>query len=400
MRLRLTILFLFLVLFSSHLSATDRAAYQATEHKKKLQSEQQKLSQTKKVVKKITTHTVQKNSTLVTSPAKKSTVFSQVTVANITHLLSTKSNFGEKPAVKIFIDHMVKKHQFERVALTKLMNQVKFHPKVISHIKKPLEKESWHTYQRLFVNPWRIQHGVEFWNRHEATLKRAEKEFGVPAAIIVATLGVETKYGQRMGDYRVIDSLSSIAFSDSPRAKFFRSELEAFLILTRSEKLDPLAIKGSYAGAIGQPQFMPSSFLSSAINFSNSGKIDLMHNEIDVIGSIANYYKQRGWMPDAPIAAEAITINNHYQNLFAKNNKISFSVAEWALHGILTKYKLNSNKIKAKLIILESPKDNGYWLGFHNFDVIKRYNSSNLYAMAVYELSLHITTQRERWNHG
>lgn len=310
-------------------------------------------------------------------------------------------NFSHRKDVQNFIDMMVKKHHFKKSSLTALFSKVKLREQVISHVKKPLEKQPWHTYQLLFVNEWRIQHGVQFWNKYADVLKKAESTYGVPASIIVATIGIETKYGQRTGDYRVIDSLTSLGFSESPRAPFFRKELEHFLILTRDEKLDPFKVMGSYAGAIGQPQFMPSSYRHYAVNFSKSGKTDLMNNEVDVIGSVANYYSKHGWKMDQPVAVQALLVGNRYHYLFESGNKRqTFSVSDFIKHGVIPKNKIFPESQQVKLITLESNYSKEYWLGFRNFDVIKRYNSSDLYAMAVYKLSNLITELKERSQNG
>ncbi len=311
------------------------------------------------------------------------------------------TNFAHRPDVQAFVQHMVKKYHFNENELLACFSTVKIRPQVIRLVKKPLEKEPWYTYKMLFVSEWRIKHGVEFWNKYEKELQRAEDLYGVPASVIVATIGIETKYGQRTGGYRVIDSLSNLAFSDSPRAPYFRSELEQFFLLTREQHLDPLKVMGSYAGAIGQPQFMPSSYRHYAVNFSNSGKTDLMNDEVDVIGSIANYYHQVGWKSNEPIVAPALIIGDRYHYLL-RNDKInqSMTVAELMKYGIVPRVKISPEQQKVKIIELQSYYNNEYWLGFRNFDVIKRYNASDLYAMAVYQLSSYITLLRERLNNG
>lgn len=317
-------------------------------------------------------------------------------MANLVH---ADTPYANRPDVQAFIQYMVKKYNFKQTDLIALFNQVKVRPQVIKHINKPLEKESWHTYQMLFVNEWRIKHGVIFWNKYKDALLRAEQTYGVPASIIVATIGVETKYGQRTGDFRVIDSLSNIAFSNSTRAAYFRTELTEFLLLSRDEHLDPLKIMGSYAGAIGQPQFMPSSYRYYAVNFSKSGKTDLMHNEVDVIGSIANYYKKHGWSTNQPVAAQALIIGDRYHYLM-RTHKLNqpLATADLLKYGIVPKHKLPSNYDNVKLIELQNRYSKEYWLGYHNFDVIKRYNASDLYAMAVFQLSGYITALKDRLN--
>ncbi|RDI42849.1 lytic murein transglycosylase B [Aquicella lusitana] len=310
-------------------------------------------------------------------------------------------HFVERKDVQEFIKTMVKKNRFNKEQLVELFSKVKLRPIVVTHVKKPLEKKPWYTYQMLFVNEWRIQHGVQFWNKYETVLRKAEAVYKVPASIIVATIGIETKYGQRTGDYRVIDSLTNLAFSDSSRAPFFRRELEQFLLLAREQKLDPLKVMGSYAGAIGQPQFMPSSYRHYAVNFSGSGKTDLMNDEVDVIGSIANYYSKHGWKLNEPVAIQAATIGDRY-NYLSRNNKIKepLLAADLAKYGIIPKTKIVPENQKLKIIELQNRYSKEYWLGLHNFGVIKRYNSSDLYAMAVYQLSIYISDLRERLNNG
>jgi membrane-bound lytic murein transglycosylase B len=320
-------------------------------------------------------------------------------VSGAISLAHADATFVARPDVQAFIERMITKHHFDKKTLTALFEEIKIRPQVIRHINKPLEKEPWRLYQMLFVNEWRIKHGVDFWNKYAAELDRAEKTFGVPASIIVATIGIETRYGQKTGEYRVIDSLSNIAFSDSKRANFFKKELEEFLLLTKEEKLDPLKIMGSYAGAIGQPQFMPSSYRYYAVNFSGSGKTDLMNDEVDVIGSIANYYKKHGWSIDEPIAVQAVIIGDRYNYLLRYNKpNQSYKFSELVRYGIIPKVNVPHDNLKVKIVALDNRYSQEYWLGFHNFDVIKRYNQSDLYAMAVYQLSYYIKTLKDRLN--
>lgn len=308
-------------------------------------------------------------------------------------------SFVNRSDVQSYIQEVVTKYKFDKKQLIAIFSEVKLRPQVIRHINKPLEKEPWRLYQMLFVNEWRITHGVEFWKKHEAALQQAEKVFGVPASIIVATIGIETRYGQKIGEYRVIDSLSNLAFSTSPRAGFFRKELTEFLLLTREQKLDPMKIMGSYAGAIGQPQFMPSSYRYYAVNFSGSGKTDLMNDEVDVIGSIANYYRKHGWGTNEPIAIQAVITGDRYNDLarFGRPNQ-AYAISDLSKFGITPKIPVEQDNTKVKVIELDNRYSTEYWLGFRNFDVIKRYNSSDLYAMAVYQLSYYIKTLRNRTN--
>lgn len=311
------------------------------------------------------------------------------------------TEFVNRSDVQEFIQSMVQRHHFKKEDLVTIFSNVKIRPQVIRHINKPLEKEPWRLYQMLFVNEWRITHGVEFWNKYATALEQAEKEFGVPASIIVATIGIETRYGQKTGEYRVIDSLSNLAFNHSARSNFFRKELTEFLLLTREQNLDPMKIMGSYAGAIGQPQFMPSSYRYYAVNFSKSGKTDLMHDEVDVIGSIANYYSKHGWLTNDPVAVQAVVMGDRY-NYLTRNgtSNQSYQISELARYGIIPKIEISHNNLKVKVIELDNRYNKEYWLGFPNFYVIKRYNPSDLYAMAVYQLSYYIKTLKNRTNKG
>ena len=193
--------------------------------------------------------------------------------------------FVDRPEVQEFIQKMVKKHKFKEKELVKLFDSVKVRPTVMKKVRSPLEQRPWHTYQMLFVTEWRIRKGVEFWEKHKDVLSKVEKKYGVPASIIVATIGVETKYGLHTGEYPVIDALTNIAFSGSTRSNFFKSELEEFLLLSREQHLDPLKVMGSYAGAIGQPQFMPSSYRHYAVSYRGHSKIDLSNNIDDIIAA-------------------------------------------------------------------------------------------------------------------
>ncbi len=316
-------------------------------------------------------------------------IFSQTSIAAET--------FGNNPEVRTFIKHMVQKYKFKEPQLIAIFNTVKVRPAVVQSVKAPLEENPWYRYQMLFVTEWRIREGVAFWKKYQDALTRAEKTYGVPASIIVATIGVETKYGKNTGSYRVIDALTNLGFSSSKRASYFRRELEEFLLLSREHHLDPLKVYGSYAGAIGQPQFMPSSYRSYAVNFSGNGNIDLSHNEVDVIGSIANYYKKHGWIYNQPVALPASVSGYHYYKLLS--GKQALPVSDYTELGIYPRGYAD-DELKAKLIQLKGYYRTEYWLGFHNFDVIKRYNTSTLYAMAVYQLSEYIAAVKGKLHDG
>ncbi|MCD6038656.1 MAG: mltB 2 [Gammaproteobacteria bacterium] len=319
-------------------------------------------------------------------------------IHNLFFAASAQANpsFASRPDVTAFIQQMVKQYKFKQASLIALFNTVKIRSAVIRKIKAPLEKEPWTLYQRLFVTEWRIRKGVEFWNRYQTALAQAEKKYGVPASIIVATIGVETKYGLHTGKFRVIDALSNIAFSNSVRAPFFKNELKEFLLLTREQKLDPMKVSGSYAGAIGQPQFMPSSYRRYAVSYNGHTKIDLANNELDIIASIGNYYKLHGWKTNQPVAMPISLVSHKFQ-FFLNTKKEVKIISKSALtdEGNMSDNQLLKNN-PHKIISLPTYWGNEYWFGFHNFDVIKRYNASDLYAMSVWQLSHYIATLREK----
>jgi membrane-bound lytic murein transglycosylase B len=299
----------------------------------------------------------------------------------------------ERKEVRTFIDDMVHKHDFDRAELNQLFSKVALRPKIIDAITRPAEAKPWHKYRPIFVTETRIKEGVDFWHKHEAELARAEQVYGVPPEIIVAILGVETRYGRHKGRYRVMDSLSTLAFNYPKRSKFFRSELEQYLLLTREEKLDPLTINGSYAGAMGKPQFISSSYRHYAVDFDGDGRRDLWNNTADAIGSIANYFRRHKWQPGGKIVSPAIVGSNHIQVLVKQGIKPHSTVAELRQRGVTAKTKLDMEALGA-LIELETLAGREYWLGLNNFYVITRYNHSQLYAMAVYQLGQEILKRK------
>lgn len=292
--------------------------------------------------------------------------------------------YQQRNDVQAFIQQMSVQHHFDQKQLTELFNQVKFNPHIISTMNAPHEGLPWYRYRVLFVTPERAKAGAEYWRDHAATLAAAEKKYGVPAQIIVAILGVETNYGRFQGTYRVLDSLATLAFDYPPRAPYFKGELEQYLLLTREIRLDPLAVKGSYAGAIGQPQFMPSSYRHYGIDSTGKGYSDLIHNSDDVIFSVANYFKGYGWQPGQPVAVPAKVTGQEFAPLVTAKTKKT--VAEFKNYGVSPTLALVTTAGSACLMPLDDSDGPEYWLAFQNFDVIMRYNTSPRYAMAVYQL--------------
>lgn len=309
---------------------------------------------------------------------------------------SASEPFASRPQVAQFIQEMVKDHGFNQAQLTTVMNQVVINPKVIALMTKPYEAKPWYQYQTFFVNPWRIEHGVAFWQEHAKFLQETEQKYGVPASIIVAILGVETRYGTNTGGFKVIDALSTLAFDYPPRAAFFRKELVQYLLLCRDKHFDPLTLKGSYAGAMGYPQFMPSSYRHYAVDAAGQpgGRSDLLTNTKDVIASVANYLKQNGWQANGVIAEPAQGNPQALAKLPSDKKKLELTVAELTQQGLVLPKAVSPSQKAAIIALQEAENQAQYWVAFHNFYVIMRYNTSKLYAMAVYQLAEKIAEAR------
>ncbi|MGZ8095392.1 MAG: lytic murein transglycosylase B [Methylosarcina sp.] len=286
----------------------------------------------------------------------------------------------------VFIKEMALKHQFEESYLDDLFLSVELKPDIITKITLPAEKLPWHRYRKIFLTESRIRDGAQFWRDNAGALAAVEQRYGVPAHIIIAILGVETLYGQKTGNHRVIDALTTLAFAYPPRSQFFTGELENFLLLCREENLNPLDPLGSYAGAMGMPQFMPSSFRSYSADFDHDGRRDIWHNKNDVIASIANYFAHHGWQPGQPVAMPARAVGDLYKTKLNGNLKPDLIIEELqSAHVEISGYPpLNS---KVKLLAFEQEHGDELWAVFNNFYVITRYNHSPLYAMAVFQLS-------------
>jgi membrane-bound lytic murein transglycosylase B len=298
------------------------------------------------------------------------------------------------PQSREFIQEVSSKHDFSPEELEKLFAQVEHKQSIIDAISRPAESKPWYQYRPIFVTASRIRQGVDFWQRNEALLQKAEQEYGVPPHIIVAIIGVETRYGRHSGRYRVMDSLSTLAFDYPPRASFFRGQLEQFLLMAREEKRDPLEFLGSYAGAMGMPQFIPSSFLAYAVDFDQDGQRDLWGNTSDVIGSVANYFARHKWRAGEPIASRAKLSGDAPAEILEQGYRPNVPLARLKEMGVEPVDDYNDES-EVALIALESrPHHQQYWVTQHNFYVITRYNHSPLYAMAVYQLAEAIRTTR------
>ena len=312
----------------------------------------------------------------------------------LTIILATataQAHYEERADVQQFINNMVSKYQYDRTQLTYWLEEVVPQTAILETIAKPAESKTWKDYRPIFLTNDRIQQGVTFWKNNREVLLRAQQQFGVPAEIIVAIIGVETFYGKRSGNYLVLDSLTTLGFDYAPRAEFFRKELEQYLLMVRDEKINPLEMRGSYAGAMGMPQFIPSSFRTFAIDFDGDGKRDLWTNTADVVGSVANYFKVNGWQAGEPVISRA-SVTGIVADLVTSQIKPAKTVAEYKLLGA-TPIAAFSEKAAATLLQFDGASGAEYWMGLDNFYVITRYNRSPLYAMAVFQLSQALSTE-------
>lgn len=300
---------------------------------------------------------------------------------------------SELPDLSVFIDKMVSEHGFDRTELETVFKDVEVKDSILKAISRPAERSKpWYEYRKIFITDSRIKGGVEFWQQHKEALAHAEATYGVPAEIIVSILGVETRYGGNVGGYRVIDALSTLAFRYPPRSPFFRSELEHFLILTREEQMSQLDPVGSYAGAMGLGQFMPSSYRAYAVDFDADGQRDIWTNPTDAIGSIANYLKVHGWVPGQSIVHQTSATKTLPEAMLDNALKPSYSREELAVAGLNLK-QLPAGRDVLSLVTLTQQDGEEYWLGRQNFYAITRYNHSRMYAMAVTQLAEAIRQQ-------
>ena len=292
-----------------------------------------------------------------------------------------------RPEVEGFIDEVAEKDAISKWTLRKLLHSAKSQPAIIAAMDRPAEKaKPWYEYRPIFLTEKRINEGTEFWLAHRQELDRASVRSGVAPEYLAAIVGVETYYGRLTGSYRVLDSLSTLAFDYPPRAKFFRDELEQFILLTRDLGLDPLTVKGSYAGAMGAPQFMPSNYRKFAVDANADGHIDLWNNWSDVCASVGNYLKAFGWNAGEPVLSEALVDPDRAADLDGRTLALADTVESLKAKGVNFDSSLPPD---APVILVAADESDGvHWrVGYNNFYVITRYNHSALYAMAVFELA-------------
>ena len=307
--------------------------------------------------------------------------------------LAIAHGYGDHPNAQKFISEMGAEG-FDEQEIRTVLRSAERQESILKAISRPAEKRlTWGEYRNIFLKQKRINQGVQFWDKYETTLQRAEQQYGVPAEIIVAIIGVETRYGRNMGSYRVIDALSTLGFDYPKRGKFFKGQLKEYFYLVRDENVDPFSLKGSYAGAMGFGQFIPSSFRNFAVDFDGDGKKDIWGNPVDAIGSVANYFKAHGWKNGAPVRSNVVLREVADEEWINNGLKPKLTLAQWSERGIKTRTDLAVEE-KATLMRMETDGQFQHWFGLHNFYVITRYNHSRLYAMAVYELSQAVAKKR------
>jgi len=317
----------------------------------------------------------------------KKIVIKSLLAATLLLPLSTLADYSNNQLTEVFIDEMVAEENFDRAELRKLFGQVERKQSIIDAISRPAERTlTWGEYRKIFLKKSRIDGGAKFWSENLVALQAAEAEYGVPAEIIVAIIGVETLYGGNTGSYRVMDALSTLAFDYPPRAKFFRSELKHFLILAREQSRPALELKGSYAGAMGLGQFIPSSYRAYAADYDKDGFIDIWANRSDAIWSVANYFTHHHWAPGEAVASKAKVTDGYSSDVMNQGFKPKLTVKELKEFGVIPVMDVSEDAV-ATALMLEGSKGIEFWLGLHNFYVITRYNHSNLYAMAVFQLA-------------
>ncbi len=301
----------------------------------------------------------------------------------------------ERADVVAFVDSMVERYDYDRDRLRRILLEAETKQSILELISKPAEKTlTWAEYRPIFLTSERVTAGVAFWRQHSTALEKISTETGVPVEIIVGIIGVETYFGRITGGHRVLDALVTLAFDYPPRAKFFRRELQEFLLLVREENLQASDAIGSYAGAMGRPQFMPSSFRAYAVDSTGDGKRDIWNDWDDVAGSIANYFVAHGWKPGEEIATRA-TLSSRWRGPLPRNVLApEDTVRSLSRKGVIFATDL-PNASKGQLMRLEGPEGDEYWVGFHNFFVITRYNRSIKYALAVHQLGQKIATEVE-----
>ncbi|HLW74891.1 MAG TPA: lytic murein transglycosylase B [Gammaproteobacteria bacterium] len=303
--------------------------------------------------------------------------------------------YASRPEVRQFVDNVVQKDGLDRSWVEHAFAGAQRRQSVIDAITRPFEAKPWYQYEPIFVNDARITAGVSFWDQQAAILQKAEAQYGVPAGILVAIVGVESYYGRQHGGYPVMDALTTLAFDYPPRAPFFQGELEQFLLMCREQSLDPLKPMGSYAGAMGTPQFMPDSYRQYAVDFDGDGKRDIWDDWADILGSVANYFHEHGWQPNGLVVVPAaMKLGSTPPEALVPSTAGTLRQA-----GVVMTSGVPDDT-EAVLVALQEEDETRYWVGLHNFRVITQYNKSPLYAMAVVQLANAVAQRRAEEGHS
>ncbi|MGK0673095.1 MAG: lytic murein transglycosylase B [Halothiobacillaceae bacterium] len=306
-------------------------------------------------------------------------------LASCTTLAS--QGFAGRDDVQAFVREISERNGLDEAEMRAVLAQARPQPAIIEAMTRPAEVKPWYQYRSIFLTEKRIADGVEFWRQHADRLAQLGRQYGVPAEILVAIVGVETGYGRTMGRYFVLDALATLAFDYPPRAPFFRKELEQLFLLARDEKISLTEVKGSYAGAMGMPQFMPSSYRNFAVDGDGDGRRDLWWSADDVLASIANYFVRHGWQPGGEVAWP-VELNEpaRLENLMNRGRDLQAKTSLGELRKLGVSLPTGDDATPAMLIPLQEELGESYWVGLPNFYVITRYNHSAHYAMAVWQL--------------
>jgi membrane-bound lytic murein transglycosylase B len=307
------------------------------------------------------------------------------------------SGYADHPLAAKFIQDASRKHGLDEDFLRSILARTEMQPAVIKSILPPADPrvKSWKNYRARFLDDLRINKGLEFWRTHAGTVRAASEKFGVPEEVIVAIIGVETIYGRVTGSFQTASALATLAFDYPPRAALFTTELEELFLLSRDQGTSPLAWNGSFAGALGLPQFMPSSYRRFAVDFDADGKIDLMTSPADAIGSVANFLHQHGWSQGAPVAIKIRSAQGDLQKL-ADSIEPVLSLKDLESYQIDTETDVPADAKFAVIDLVTPDRPTEYWLGFQNFYTITRYNRSSFYAMSVFHLARTLRQARAR----
>jgi membrane-bound lytic murein transglycosylase B len=299
-----------------------------------------------------------------------------------------QASYAERPEVEAFVRELSRRHGLAETELMRVFERAQRLDPVLEAIARPAERvRTWDEYRALLITERRIAEGVEFWKKHRRALERAQKKYGVAPEYVVAIIGVETFYGRNTGNWRVVDALTTLAFDYPPRARFFRSELESYLLMAREAGLDVFSVRGSYAGAIGIPQFMPSSARRYAVDFDGNGTIDLQTSRADAIGSVANFLKVHGWERDADVAVEARVPGDAWRAFADGRFEPKHTLTELRQAGIEFDSPQPAGASGTVVELANADRPSEFRVGLRNFYVITRYNRSALYAAAVTDLA-------------